>query len=467
MSPAPTPDPEAEVALLRRQLARERRARRTAEQVGERSTAQLYDAVQELQLVQDQLRRHLDDQQLINQLSLSLRQDLDSRAILRRAVSSVGAAVGADRCLIRFADGSGIGKIVEQWAGPGSTRLDPGTEMPLILQQLSLAAARRRESLVIDDVLTDTRLSPGDAALVSKRLGSDSYLGTPMWMGSHLVGWLVLHSTTGPRPWTARQLAVVEGVADALGIALMQAQAYARQSEALDRLKMVDRAKTEFVLTVSHELRTPLTSIGLYSDLLSDEEVGPLNDDQRHILAVVNRNTDRLLNLIEDLLSLSRLDAGAIRARAEVDLRRILGDVHRTLLPTAARRSLELRVDCDAGVPAVRGDPDELERVVLNVLSNAVKFTPDGGVVAAALTTDGAAAVLTVTDTGHGISEADLPYVFDRFYRASRANEWAIEGIGLGLAVVKSTVEQHGGTVTMTSALDRGTTVTISLPVCC
>ena len=465
MSLSPAPDPFAEIALLRRQLGREQRARRTAEQVGEQSTAQLYDTVQELRSAQERLRQHLDDQLLINQLSMSVRQDLDPSAILRRAVSSIGAAVGADRCLIRFADGSAIGKIIEQWAAPGAPRLDSDVHLPTTLERLSLAAAGRRESLVIDDVLTDTRLSPSDAAAVKDELGSDSYLGAPMWMANHLVGWLVLHSTTGPQPWSERQLAVVEGIADALGVALMQSQAYAHQSQALERLQMVDRAKTEFILTVSHELRTPLTSISLHSELLSDKGIGSLTEDQLHLLEVVTRNTDRLLDLVGDLLSLARVDAGAlVVVREEVDMRIMLDGARQALLPMAARRRLALHVDCDSAVPTVCGNPDELARVVLNVLSNAVKFTPDGGCVTATLATDGAATVLEVTDNGHGISEADLPYVFDRFYRASSASEWAIEGTGLGLAVVKSTVEQHGGTVTITSVPDRGTTVTISLP---
>ena len=139
-------------------------------------------------------------------------------------------------------------------------------------------------------------------------------------------------------------------------------------------------------------------------------------------------------------------------------MRMVLDDVHQALLPVVASRSLELRLDARALVPTVRGNLEELKRVVLNVLSNAIKFTPDGGAVSAVLTTDGEDTVLTVSDTGHGISEDDLPYVYDRFYRASMAHEWAIEGTGLGLAIVKSTVEQHGGSVTMTSALDRGTT---------
>ncbi len=465
LQPAPS-DAAAEIALLRRRLERERRARRTAEQVGEQSTAQLYDAVQELKQTEDRLREHLEDQRLIHRLSLDLRRDLDPRMIVRRAVSSVGGAVGADRCLVRFADGSGIGRIAAQWTGPDASALPPSTTLPSVLEQMCLTAAQARRSLVVDDVLTDPRLGADEASDVVGGLGALSYLGTPMWMGERLVGWLVLQSTTEARAWSPRQVAVVEGVADVLGIALMQAEAHSGQAEALERLRVADRVKSELVSTVSHELRTPVTSISGYAQLLLDPEVTRVDDEQRHMVQVVSRNADRLMNLIEDLLSLSRVDGGQEPTGdgAEVDLRGVVDDVLGAMAPLAERRGVDLRLSCDDSGPTTRGEVSQLERVVFNLLSNAIKFTAAGGSVTMALTHDHRGAVLTVSDTGLGISEADLPFVFDRFYRASVAIENAIQGTGLGLAVVKSTVEAYGGTVTISSQVDRGTTVTVTLP---
>lgn len=462
----PAPDPAAEIALLRRQLERERRARRTAEQVGEKSTAQLYDTVQELRHTQGQLRQHIDDQQLVHQLSLDLRRDLDPQGIMRRAVTSVGAAVGADRCLVRFADGSGIGRIAEQWAAPGVAPVPTGTELPAALAELCLSSAERHESLVVDEALRDSRLSADDGAQVVEVLGALSYLGTPMWIGEQLIGWLVLQSTTHARPWTARQIAVVEGVADVLGIALMQAEAHARQAEALERLQVVDTVKTEFVSTVSHELRTPVTSISGYAQLLLDPEVSELSEDQERMVSVVSRNADRLLNLIEDLLSLSRADAGDLSLPpGMVDLGSVLADVHGAMVSLAERRGLVLRLDCEAHTPKVPGNPDALERVVFNLLSNALKFTPDGGAVTVTLSRQDDAVVLAVRDTGIGVPVDDLPLVFDRFYRSPLATARAIQGTGLGLSVVRSTVELHGGTVAIASQVGEGTTVTVRLPL--
>jgi two-component system, OmpR family, phosphate regulon sensor histidine kinase PhoR len=463
----PTPsDPAAEIALLRRQLERERRARRTAEQVCEDSTTQLYDTVQELRSTQHRLSEHLEDQRLVHELSLGLRLDLDPQGIVRRAVSSVGEAVSADRCLVRFADGSGIGRIAEQWTAPDVAPLILSTSLPPVLARLCLDAAGTGTSLVVDDVLTDARLSADQAEQVVGEIGALSYLGTPMWVADRLVGWLVLQSTATARPWTTRHLAVVEGVADALGIALMQAEAHAGQAEALERLREADRVKSELVSTVSHELRTPVTSISGYAQLLLDPEVGALTGEQQRMVEVVRRNSDRLLNLIEDLLALSRADGvdQTEPAPGQVDLPALLDSVHRAMAPLAERRGLDVRLDCPDIVQTVAGSSGQLERVVLNLVSNAVKFTPEGGSVTVSLDQDQDGTLLTVSDTGLGIPQDELPFVFDRFYRASVAIEQAIQGTGLGLAVVRSTVEAHGGTVAIASEPGRGTTVSITLP---
>ncbi|CAM3739690.1 sensor histidine kinase [Nocardioides zeicaulis] len=459
-------DPSAEIALLQRQLERERRARRMAEEVGERSTSQLYETVQELRHAQGQLRQHLEDQQLVHQLSLDLRRDLDPQGIMRRAVTSVGAAVEADRCLVRFADGSGIGRIAEQWSAPDVPPVTSGTTLPPELARLSLAAADEHTTLLVDDVLADPRLSSEGAGQVVDALGALSYLGTPMRIGDRLIGWLVLHATTHAAPWSARQLAVVEGVADALGIALMQAETHAHQTEALERLRAVDQVKTEFVSTVSHELRTPVTSISGYAQLLLDPEVSELSEDQERMVSVVSRNADRLLNLIEDLLSLSRADAGDLSLPpGTVDLLAVLDDVRAGVVPLARRRGIDLVVDGDEHLPRIPGNPDALERVVFNLLSNALKFSADGSGVTVTLRQQDAGVVLTVRDTGIGIPEADLPLVFDRFHRSPLAVERAIQGTGLGLSVVRSTVELHGGNVSIDSRVGEGTEVRVWLPL--
>ncbi|QIK64931.1 GAF domain-containing protein [Nocardioides sp. HDW12B] len=456
----------AEAALLRRRLDRERRARLTAESVGEAATARLYETVRQLQEAEAELRRHAEEQELLNDLLRDVRRDLDPEGILRRTVTAVGAAADVDRCLVRMADGDNIGPVVEQWTRPGVAPVEPTTALPTALEHLCLQAADRHQCLRIDDVLDDARLPDTDAAAVRDALGITAYLGAPMWTGDHLVGWLVMHATTPSTPWTPRQLTIMSGVARDLGAALLQAAAYQQKEAAVLQLERADRVKNELVSTVSHELRTPLSSIVGYIELLREGEVGELTAQQLHVLAVLSRNSMRLQLLIEDLLSLARVDAGvSLPPCRPVDVGKLLEDVRRAVLPMARTRDIDLGVTNADAVPPVpaRGVTD-LERALFNLVTNAIKFTPAGGSVLMGATSADDVVTIRVSDTGHGIDARDIPHVAERFYRSADATDRAIQGTGLGLAVVKAITDQHGGRLEIESEVGRGTQVSIHLP---
>jgi signal transduction histidine kinase len=317
----------------------------------------------------------------------------------------------------------------------------------------------------IDDVGQDPRLTEEDAREVLTELGSRSYAGTPMWVGSQLVGWLVLHQVSAPRPWSRRHRVVAEGLARDLGTALLQAQAFQEKAEAVAHLKETNAVKTAFVSTVSHELRTPLTSIGGYVEVLAEGTFGDLNDRQQQVLHVVARNTDRLMALVEDLLALSRSDTGELALQMlEIDLAELVAGVGATAAPLLAGRHLIVEITPVEPGTCLTGDVEQLGRLLLHLVSNAVKFTPDGGTVRVTARSAPEDTTLVVEDTGHGIEPEDLPRVFDRFYRTELADQHAIQGPGLGLSVVRSIVEQHGGEVAIVSTPGRGTTVTVTLP---
>jgi signal transduction histidine kinase len=246
---------------------------------------------------------------------------------------------------------------------------------------------------------------------------------------------------------------------------LTQAKLFEHTRELVTRLQEVDAAKTEFLSTVSHELRTPLTSVSGYLEVLVEQEAGPLNITQERMLAVIDRNVERLRQLIEDLLLVSNIEAGRLSITADVlDLGQVARAACTAVQPAAEKAGVV--VTCIADEPiTLRGDLEYLDRVVFNVLSNAVKFTQSGGTVTVTARTSGADAVLTVQDTGIGIPADDLPHLFTRFFRAGNAVRQTIPGTGLGLAIVSSIVERHGGTVTVDSEEGVGTTVTIRLPI--
>lgn len=226
----------------------------------------------------------------------------------------------------------------------------------------------------------------------------------------------------------------------------------------------VDRRSGAFVSTVSHELRTPLTSILGYLELMQDGSVGPIPPDQQDVLDAVQRNSGRLLELVEDLLTVSRLEGNALLLASEpVDLRTVVSSAVSAV--GLAGRSLTLSWDAPDAEVTIVGDAAQLRRVVRQLLANAVTFTPDGGRIDVNVTTEGCSAVLTVADTGIGIAHEDQRHIFHRFYRPAATERLAAPGSGLGLAISRGVVHQHGGAIQLESQPGLGTTVTISLPL--
>jgi signal transduction histidine kinase len=234
-------------------------------------------------------------------------------------------------------------------------------------------------------------------------------------------------------------------------------------AEQNERLRELDGLKDEFVSLVSHELRTPLTSIRGYLEILLAD--GVLGDEHRRYLGIVDRNSERLLHLISDLLFLAQVDAGKLDFElGPVDLEEIVEECVETSLPTAGAKGIALTARTER-VPKLQGDRARLVQVLDNLVSNALKFTPSGGRVEVRLQAVDGAAVVEIEDTGLGLAEDEQDKLFERFFRSSRAAENAIPGTGLGLAIAKAIVERHGGRIELDSTLNVGTTVRVELPL--
>ena len=239
-----------------------------------------------------------------------------------------------------------------------------------------------------------------------------------------------------------------------------------QQAEAVQRLESLDAARTDFIATASHELRTPVTTILGFTELLADGEVGNLTAPQMNVVSRVNRNSHRLLYLVEDLLSLSRIDAAEVAlVHTEVGVEALAHRVWDGLRTHLVGRTLKATLDIADDAGSVAGDAVQLERALLNLLTNAVKFTPDGGSVALSVQQGKDAAVFTVTDTGIGIAADEQTAVFEPFFRTQAAQMQAVPGSGVGLAVVRRIVEAHGGQVSLRSAPGKGTEVAITVSV--
>jgi signal transduction histidine kinase len=319
-------------------------------------------------------------------------------------------------------------------------------------------AASRREPILIEGI--GQLVGP---SLRRKSLVPRQALAIPLASAAstELSGILV----TGLNPMRpegeSREFAIL--VAKQLESAISSARARHDAEERARKLVEIDRAKTVFFSNISHELRTPLTLLlGPIDQLLSETA---LERKERDLLERARRGANRLLKLVNSLLEFSRLEAGRIEASYEpVSLGALTADLASEFRSAFEQAGVLLSIECLPLPEAVYVDPDMWEKIVLNLLSNALKFTQSGAVTVRLHARDGSAC-LQVIDTGCGIAAADLPHLFERFYRGQSEQARSVEGTGIGLSLVQELVRLHGGTVHATSALGEGTTIKVSVPL--
>ncbi len=226
--------------------------------------------------------------------------------------------------------------------------------------------------------------------------------------------------------------------------------------------RSVERMKRDFVATVSHELRTPLTAIQATVSMLHGGDAGTLSEIQQRMVGLLDRNTERLRVLVDDLLDIGALEGGRVTlSRARVDLAQICSAIVEETRAFAQQENVTLSADLGAAEAYV--DVDRMRQVVENLLQNAVKFTPAGGSVSVTTRADGDHAYIEVRDTGIGIAPADLDRIFEKFYRTTAGARFA-SGSGLGLSIAHSIVALHGGSLTAESDGAQGTTMIVKLP---
>jgi signal transduction histidine kinase len=237
-----------------------------------------------------------------------------------------------------------------------------------------------------------------------------------------------------------------------------------------EELKRLDKLKSTFISSVSHELRTPLTVIKEFISLILEGHGGALSEDQREYLTIANKNILRLTNLIETLLDFSRIESGkGLRLKFEpIPLNGVVGEALMTLSQRLEEKGITFENRLDPDIPMVLGDRNRLVEVFINLIGNGIKFTPHGGKLAIdsrGLTEKRDYLKVVVSDTGVGISQEDLPKVFDRFYQGQTTQEGMISGTGLGLAITKEIIEGHRGSIVAESRLGSGAAFVFTLPL--
>lgn len=346
------------------------------------------------------------------------------------------------------------------------TVLNSGAERLLGLSSAEAAGRPVTDFLDPDEV---EQRCPGGFVTCAARMdtGSESETQDWTWVSRHGTRHVVAMtiSPTSDESGRLGYLLVAQDVTERQAGHAALAAALDKERAAVERLQALDRARDELVSTVSHELRTPVTSILGYTELLRDGSIVEPDPAQVPMLETITRGSHRLIDICNDLLLLSGLEAGAISlTMRRLDLRETVRDAVDSVQPLLADRSLRIEVEQPEDAVVADGDPHQLERAVANLLGNAVKFTSDGGRVVVTLTREGEEALVAVADTGIGIPPADQEAVFTRFFRTDEAQQQAIPGTGLGLSIVADIVHAHRGRVELESAPGAGTTVLLRLP---
>jgi signal transduction histidine kinase len=445
------------------------RARPVQDPSEPRSVASDLSLLTEQNIVLRQMQaRDLGTHQITLEIARIIRAASDTQQALDVMCLAMGEGLGVDRVIAKTIGSRHDVQLDSQWHRPGLPALSDLALLPELGgldEHLWLSAGFRAQNDVLDEKAPLQELSRA----VHRATGARALLMVPIGLDDRVIGMIYVFMLKEPRGWTQAEANLVQAVGGFVARAIVAAEQQANQDDYVDRIEKLDRQKSDFLATVSHELRTPLTSISGYLEVLQDSETGELSDQQHRMLEVISRNTDRLRGLIEDVLVLSRIEGGVRKTDfAEVSIHGVITRVGEELGLLAQGSSIELEIDAGPHTAIVLGDRASLDRAVVNILSNAIKFSRPGGGVTLTGTLDPTArrVLITCRDHGVGIPARDQGDLFTRFFRARNATDNAIPGTGLGLSIAKQIVEDHhGGQLRLTSVEEQGTTVVMDLPL--
>jgi signal transduction histidine kinase len=293
-----------------------------------------------------------------------------------------------------------------------------------------------------------------------------SELALPLISRGQVIGAMTVQSDQ-EAAFTEVDIATLQTMADQVANAIENARLYAQVQQDIEELRKLDELKSDFVAVVSHELRTPLTSVIAYSETLLQGRVGALTSQQQHFVEVIRQGAYEQLRIVDDLLDLSRLESGRMTFRLEETfLAPIVEEVLQTATPMAESKNQRLINQVPAGLPLIRADPDRVRQVLLNLVSNGVKFTPpEGRITVAAEVVASDAVQVAVHDTGIGIAPEHQHLIFEKFTQVEKPLTRQHRGIGLGLPIARVLVELHGGRIWVESTPGQGSTFYFTLPL--
>jgi two-component system, NtrC family, sensor kinase len=418
----------------------------------------------ELEARTQQLTRSIDELKALGEVGRAVSSTLDLETVLSTIVSRAAQLTGMDG-----------GSIWEYDASAEAFHLHATDRLPDELVRMFRSApirkgegalgrlAMTREPVEITDI-ADERNYPSRLREMLVAAGFRSVLTVPLLREDHLLGALAVNRTV-PGSFSADVVALLKSFATQSALAIQNARLF-REIEVKSReLEAASRHKSEFLANMSHELRTPLNAIIGFSEVLAERMFGEINDKQAEYIGDILQSGHHLLSLINDILDLSKIEAGRMELEVgEFDLPSVIDNTLILVRERAQRRSIVLRSTADARLRTIRADERKVKQVLLNLLSNALKFTPEGGRISVSTALRDGMATISVADTGVGIAPEDQALVFEEFRQVGTASK-KVEGTGLGLAISRKFIELHGGSMWVESKPGAGATFFFTLPL--
>lgn len=397
------------------------------------------------------LDRRVEEISLFQRIDQQLNKSLDLNRVLSLALDW---AISLTK-----ADGGSIGLFEDKEDDRGSTLrllvttgapVDDGMPRLITEDHPVLAQVLEEGKPVVTRNVTAANTIDGTPSMVQ--------LAVPVRQEDEITGLITLESHRADA-LDDEDVAFVERLADRASVAINNARLY-------ENVQAANEQKREFISIVTHELRLPMTAIRGYTDLMDGGMAGPLTEQQKQFLTVIRRNTERMSNLIRDLGDINRIESGRMKFESrKFDIRGRVNDVATDLREAISAKEQTLAVEMADDLPEVYADPTRISQVLTNLVSNANKYTPDGGQITIRVAPDTAFLVVQVEDSGVGISEEDQDKLFTQFFRAESQEVRQQQGWGLGLSIVKKIVEAQGGEVTFESALGKGSTFSFTIPL--
>jgi signal transduction histidine kinase len=433
----------------------------------ERELLEMFVVQAGLAMYNAQQRERLGDQVRMGEMlravsSAGQLAQLDSS--LREAAQAIAKGLGTEHMWIRCFPSGDVGQVEQSAAYPPDDR-ESSRELVQVKSLLAQRAQEVGRPVVInhaDAYDLDQGLDDSQREVVRELVRDNpggSLMTAPVAVGRELLGYVLLVRDAATRSWTAEEQEAVMEVGRTLGRVVLNARLYERERHLVGELQELDRYKGELIATISHELKTPLTSIIGHIELLEDLDTGIGS------VEAISRNAERLNRLVQNLLNYSQIQDKRESVRLPVDLCQLSEASLDLMTMQAEQGRVKMSLDIPDEPVLVTADPDELGKVIDNLVSNAVKYSRPDGTVHLEVGTDGKHAWVLCEDNGLGISSADQVHLFSAFHRSSNPEALSIPGTGLGLAISRRIAQMHGGEIIVASELGVGSTFRLRLPV--